>query len=41
VGHESPQVILVHGGRAVWTASHVGITRATLEQSMARFATLE
>ncbi len=41
VGHESPQVILVHGGRAAWTASHFGIMRATLEQAVARFATVE
>lgn len=39
VGHESPQVILVCSGRVVWTASHFGITRAALEQAMARFAT--
>lgn len=41
VGHESPQVILVRGGRAAWSASHFGITRATLDQVMVRLATLE
>jgi len=30
VRHESPQVLLLTGGRAIWSASHDEITRASI-----------
>ena len=30
VRHESPQVLLLRGGRASWSASHYGITESTI-----------
>lgn len=35
VQHESPQVILLHHGRAVWSASHGAITAAAVQQALA------
>lgn len=35
VRHESPQAILIVGGRAVWNASHGAITRASLSEAVA------
>ena len=34
VRHESPQAILVRGGRAVWHASHFDITSSSLEEAI-------
>jgi|SoiMetStandDraft_5_1073268.scaffolds.fasta_scaffold241431_2 bacillithiol system protein YtxJ len=34
VKHESPQAIVVRGGKAVWDESHGAITKATLEEGM-------
>lgn len=33
VKHESPQVIIVRDGKAVWSASHYDITQDSVEQS--------
>jgi bacillithiol system protein YtxJ len=33
--HESPQAILLEGGRATWSASHGAITRASLSDALA------
>ncbi len=38
VKHESPQVILLHGGKAVWTASHEDITADALNEELAKLA---
>lgn len=38
VYHQSPQVLLVHGGRAVWHASHYEITGAAMEAALVRLA---
>ena len=35
VRHESPQVIVLRGGRVVWTASHFAITTAAVERARA------
>jgi bacillithiol system protein YtxJ len=35
VRHETPQVILVHDGRAVWTASHFRVNTAEIEKALA------
>jgi bacillithiol system protein YtxJ len=37
VTHESPQVILVRNGAAVWHASHYGITAAKLSSALSTF----
>ncbi len=34
VRHETPQAILVSGGRAVWTASHFRVNARALDQAM-------
>jgi bacillithiol system protein YtxJ len=34
VRHETPQVILVRNGRAVWTASHFRISAAALDKAI-------
>lgn len=34
IEHESPQAILVKNGRAVWTASHFGITESSLDEAV-------
>jgi bacillithiol system protein YtxJ len=36
VTHESPQILLLHHGAAVWSASHFDITQATVSQALAR-----
>jgi bacillithiol system protein YtxJ len=36
VKHESPQVLLLHHGRAVWSASHWAITVAAVQGAMAK-----
>ena len=36
VGHESPQAILLDDGRAVWSASHAGVTAAAITAAAAR-----
>ena len=38
VRHETPQAILVVGGKAAWHASHGGITREALEEARAAAA---
>jgi len=35
VRHETPQVILVRDGRAVWSASHFRVTAAAVDQALA------
>jgi bacillithiol system protein YtxJ len=35
VRHETPQAILVHGGRAVWSASHFRVNAAELTKALA------
>jgi bacillithiol system protein YtxJ len=35
VRHETPQAILVHEGRAVWTASHFRVNAAELAKALA------
>lgn len=35
VTHESPQILLLHRGAAVWSASHFGITRDSISQALA------
>jgi bacillithiol system protein YtxJ len=35
VRHETPQAILVHGGRAVWSASHFRVNAAELQKAVA------
>jgi bacillithiol system protein YtxJ len=35
VRHETPQAILVHGGRVIWTASHFGVNAAELQKALA------
>lgn len=37
VRHESPQAILVVGGRAVWHASHQAVTREALRDALERW----
>ena len=34
IPHESPQVIVLRNGRAVWHASHWNVTSAAVEQAM-------
>ena len=34
VAHESPQAIVVRGGKAVWNESHGAITKEALEEGM-------
>lgn len=34
VGHESPQVILVHDGAAEWSTSHFGIRRKAIARAV-------
>jgi bacillithiol system protein YtxJ len=34
VRHETPQAILVHEGRAVWTASHFRVNAAELQKAL-------
>ena len=34
VGHESPQVILLHGGTAAWSTSHFGIRRKAIADAV-------
>jgi bacillithiol system protein YtxJ len=36
VAHESPQVILLVGGRAVWSASHWEVRALEIEEQVAR-----
>jgi bacillithiol system protein YtxJ len=36
VQHESPQALLLVGGRCVWNASHGAITKASLAAALAR-----
>lgn len=36
VMHQSPQALLIKGGRALWHASHYSITRRALEEAVAR-----
>jgi bacillithiol system protein YtxJ len=38
IEHQSPQAILIRGGKAVWNESHWEITQATLAQALARQA---
>jgi len=35
VRHETPQAILVHGGRAVWSASHFRVNATELTKALA------
>ena len=35
VRHESPQVLLVHEGRVLWTASHFRVTAEAVQAAMA------
>jgi bacillithiol system protein YtxJ len=35
VRHETPQAILVHGGRAIWTASHFRVNASELTKALA------
>ncbi len=35
VRHESPQVIVLYGGRQLWNASHFGITAGAVEEAAA------
>ena len=37
VAHESPQVLLLHQGRAVWTANHWAITADTVATAVAEY----
>ena len=34
VRHETPQAIIVRGGRAVWSASHFRVNAASIEQAL-------
>ncbi len=34
VRHETPQAILVRGGKAVWTASHFRVNAASIEKAL-------
>lgn len=34
IKHESPQVIVLHNGRVVWSASHYAITQQAVEQAV-------
>lgn len=34
VAHESPQALLIKGGRALWHASHWGITQSALKAAL-------
>lgn len=34
VTHESPQILLLHQGAAVWSASHFAITQAAVSQAL-------
>jgi bacillithiol system protein YtxJ len=34
VKHESPQVLVIHDGHAVWSASHYDITHAAVAQAL-------
>jgi bacillithiol system protein YtxJ len=38
VRHETPQAILVHGGKPLWTASHFRVTTGELEKALRRVA---
>ena len=38
VRHESPQVLLLAGGGAVWSASHRGVTAAAVAAALAGLA---
>lgn len=38
VRHASPQLILIRDARALWSASHGGITAESIEQAVARLA---
>jgi bacillithiol system protein YtxJ len=35
VRHESPQVLLLRGGRAAWSASHAAVTAEAVERALA------
>jgi len=35
VEHQSPQALLVRGGKVAWHASHFGITQAALREALA------
>jgi bacillithiol system protein YtxJ len=37
VSHESPQVLLIKGGQALWHGSHRGVTAAALTEAVAQF----
>ena len=39
VRHETPQVLLVRGGRVVWSASHFRVTAEEISRAIAREAT--
>ncbi len=39
VRHETPQVLLVQGGRVVWSASHFRVTADEIGRAIARAAT--
>jgi len=34
IAHESPQVILIYGGKAIWNASHWSISRAAMMDAL-------
>jgi bacillithiol system protein YtxJ len=36
VQHQSPQIILVRGGAAVWSASHFNITAESMNEALTR-----
>lgn len=38
VRHETPQAILVHGGRPLWSASHFRVNAAELEKALRQIA---
>ena len=38
VPHESPQVILLQGGRPVWNGSHFAVTAVALEKELERLS---
>jgi thioredoxin 1 len=37
IRHETPQAILLHGGKVVWNASHFRITATQLDQVLAQY----
>jgi bacillithiol system protein YtxJ len=39
VRHETPQAILVHEGKAIWTASHFRVNATELQKALAAIAT--